>query len=73
MKYQVMFTHIPLCSLRGTRAKVWKARSESPLFCVKTYASNLENVLYKMWERYERGEKPNHIVELDAHAGGPKE
>jgi hypothetical protein len=52
------------CSLRGTRAKVWQARNERPLFCVKTYASNLERLFLKMWERKERGDKPGHITEL---------
>ncbi|XP_035209929.1 UDP-N-acetylglucosamine--peptide N-acetylglucosaminyltransferase 110 kDa subunit-like [Stegodyphus dumicola] len=50
--------------LKAIRAKVWAARTESPLFNVKTYATNLERLFYEMWAKYERGEKPNHITEL---------
>eukprot|EP00095_Tigriopus_kingsejongensis_P005946 maker-scaffold316_size209483-snap-gene-1.36 protein:Tk05946 transcript:maker-scaffold316_size209483-snap-gene-1.36-mRNA-1 annotation:"udp-n-acetylglucosamine--peptide n-acetylglucosaminyltransferase 110 kda subunit" len=53
--------------LRGTRAKVWKTRMDSPLFCVKTYAANIERLFYKMWERHEHGEKPDHITELSTY------
>ena len=48
----------------GIRAKVWKQRIESPLFCVKTYASDLEKVFKAMWDRYQNGEKPDHISHL---------
>ena len=41
--------------------KVWKGRTESPLFNVKTYTMNLEHLFYTMWEKYEKGEKPDHI------------
>merc|ERR1711971_98088 len=50
--------------LMGIRAKVWKQRIESPLFCVKTYASDLEKVFKAMWDRYQNGEKPDHISHL---------
>merc|ERR1712061_715114 len=50
--------------LAGTRAKVWKLRLESPLFCVKTYASDLEKLFKLIWERYSRGEKSDHISAL---------
>ncbi|GFY38234.1 UDP-N-acetylglucosamine--peptide N-acetylglucosaminyltransferase 110 kDa subunit [Trichonephila inaurata madagascariensis] len=50
--------------LKVIRGKVWAARTESPLFNVKTYATNLERLFYAMWARHERGEKPNHITEL---------
>ena len=43
---------------------MWKERLESPLFCVKTYATNIERLFYKMWERHERKEKPDHLTEL---------
>lgn len=49
--------------LKAIRAKVWKARTESPLFNVKTYTSNLEKLYRRMWSRYERGEKPDHITD----------
>lgn len=48
----------------GIRAKVWKQRIESPLFCVKTYASDLEKVFKAMWDRYQNGEKADHISHL---------
>merc|ERR1711915_725381 len=50
--------------LAGTRAKVWKLRLESPLFCVKTYVSDLEKLFKLIWERYSRGEKSDHISAL---------
>jgi len=50
--------------LIGTRAKVWKQRIDSPLFCVKTYAQDLEKVFRLMWEKYARGERPDHLTSL---------
>ncbi|KAF8763734.1 UDP-N-acetylglucosamine--peptide like protein [Argiope bruennichi] len=50
--------------LKVIRGKVWAARTESPLFNVKTYATNLERLFYAMWSKHERGEKPNHITEV---------
>jgi len=50
--------------LIGTRAKVWKQRIDSPLFCVKTYASDLEKVFRLMWEKYARGERADHLTSL---------
>jgi len=47
--------------LQGTRAKVWKQRMESPLFCVKTYASDLEKLFKLIWDKYSHGEKSDHI------------
>merc|ERR1739848_905961 len=49
---------------RAIRAKVWKQRMESPLFCVKTYASDLEKVFEAMWDKYQAGEKSDHISHL---------
>ncbi|CAL7933572.1 unnamed protein product [Xylocopa violacea] len=51
--------------LKATRAKVWKARSESPLFNCKFYALGMEMLYKKMWERYARGEKPDHVAAVD--------
>jgi len=48
--------------LKAIRAKVWCAKTDSPLFNVKTYTNNLEKLFYKMWEKYCSGEKPDHIV-----------
>ena len=67
MKNQVLGQELNFCflfSLRATRAKVWHGRSDSPLFCVKTYASNMERLFHKVWERHEKGEKPDHVTEL---------
>merc|ERR1712025_471105 len=49
--------------LRAIRARVWEGRINSPLFNVKTYAKDLENLFYKMWERYEEGLEPEHLVQ----------
>lgn len=51
--------------MKAIRAKVWKARSESPLFCCKMYALGMEMLYKKMWERYGRGEKPDHVAALE--------
>ena len=48
--------------------KVWKGRTESPLFNVKTYTMGLEGLFYKMWEKYENGDKPDHIKQVDITA-----
>jgi protein O-GlcNAc transferase len=48
--------------LRAMRAKVWKNRIDSPLFNVKHYTKNLEDLYEKIWTRYECGEAPDHIV-----------
>lgn len=49
-------------SLQAMKAKVWKARSSSPLFNTKIYASNLERLFDRMWKRYEQGLQPEHLV-----------
>merc|ERR1712142_1274364 len=54
--------------LRGMRAKVWKGRTESPLFNCKTYATDLERLFNLMWQRFARGEKPDHVTDLTADA-----
>ncbi|XP_040159287.1 UDP-N-acetylglucosamine--peptide N-acetylglucosaminyltransferase 110 kDa subunit isoform X1 [Anopheles arabiensis] len=51
--------------LKAMRAKVWVARCESPLFDCKQYAQGLEMLFYKMWERFARGERPDHISAKD--------
>jgi protein O-GlcNAc transferase len=52
--------------LRGMRAKVWQGRTESPLFNCKVYATDLERLFNVMWEKYARGEKADHITELQS-------
>ncbi|XP_015522340.1 UDP-N-acetylglucosamine--peptide N-acetylglucosaminyltransferase 110 kDa subunit isoform X2 [Neodiprion pinetum] len=51
--------------LKGIRAKVWKARSESPLFNCKMYAHGMEMLYHRMWERYALGEKPDHVAAIE--------
>jgi len=48
--------------LRAIRARVWEGRINSPLFNVKTYAKDLENLFYKMWDKFKIGEKAHHIT-----------
>lgn len=55
-------------SLKAIRAKVWEARSESPLFNCKFYALGMEMLYKKMWERYARGEKPDHVLAIEEAA-----
>lgn len=47
--------------LKALRAKVWKARVESPLFDCLQYAKGLENLFSRMWKRFQRNELPDHI------------
>lgn len=47
--------------MRGMRAKVWKARAESPLFDCKQYAQGLEMLYSRMWTRHSNGEAVDHI------------
>jgi len=49
--------------LKSIRMQVWKNRLESPLFDCKTYASNMERLFKRMWEKYSEGEKPDHITD----------
>lgn len=52
--------------LRGIRAKVWKARAESPLFDCEKYANGLETLFVKMWERHAHGKQVDHIAAVDS-------
>ena len=51
--------------LRAIRAKVWAARVESPLFDCKQYATGLEQLFVKMFDRHAHGEGPDHIAAND--------
>ena len=44
------------------RARVWGGRLDSPLFSVKQYARDLEDLFYKMFDKFKRGEKLTHII-----------
>lgn len=48
--------------LKAIRAKVWKNRVDSPLFCVRTYTRNLEDVYSKMWQRFENRLPVDHLL-----------
>lgn len=52
-------------SLKAIRAKVWIRRSESPLFNCKIYATDMERLFLRMWQRLAAGEKPNHITDWE--------
>merc|ERR1712203_1329216 len=47
---------------RAIRAKVWSGRIESPLFSVRTYARDLEDLFTRMWTKFQTGEKVSHIT-----------
>lgn len=47
--------------LKAMRAKVWKARVDSPLFDCQQYAHGLEMLFAKMWDKHSKGEQPDHI------------
>ena len=46
------------------RAKVWLSRTTTTLFSCKMYATDIEKLYKLMWEKFSRGEKPEHIAEL---------
>ena len=48
---------------RAIRTKVWDGRISSPLFDVRIYAKDLEDLVYKMFEKFRKGDKPNHITQ----------
>ena len=48
---------------RAIRNKVWKGRAESPLFSVQTYTKNLEDLYFKMFQKFQKGEKVSHITQ----------
>ncbi|KAI0981546.1 hypothetical protein GJ496_005299 [Pomphorhynchus laevis] len=48
--------------LFATRAKVFRARLTTPLFDVARYTKDFENLFFKIWERFEKGLPPDHIV-----------
>merc|ERR1719174_2793159 len=47
---------------RAIRNRVWEQRINSPLFNVRIYAKDLEDLFLKMFERFRKGEKPSHIT-----------
>jgi protein O-GlcNAc transferase len=49
--------------LTAMRAKVWKARTHSPLFNTKQYAKDLERLYRRMWDRYEKNLQFDHLIE----------
>nr|CAD7575087.1 unnamed protein product [Timema californicum] len=49
--------------LKSIRVKVWRARSDSPLFDCQQYAQGMEKLYKRMWEKHSHGEKPDHITE----------
>lgn len=51
--------------LKMVRAKVWARREESPLFDCRKYATGLEGLFARMWERFSQGEEPDHITTTD--------
>jgi len=48
---------------RAIRNKVWKGRVESPLFSVRIYTQHLEDLYYKMFQKFQKGEKASHITQ----------
>jgi len=58
--------------LKLMRAKVWKLRTECPLFNVKRYTENLEQLYANMWYQYTTAQVPNHLTELAANQSLPQ-
>jgi len=47
---------------RLIRARVWQGRVDSPLFNTKLYAHDLEDLFFKMFDKFRKGEKLTHIT-----------
>lgn len=58
-----IYLRFSVYSLKAIRAKVWSARAESPLFNVKTYTKNLENLYCKMWDNFLKNDAPQHLIQ----------
>lgn len=63
----MLFTFNFIFSLKTMRAKVWRARTESPLFNCSLYAKDMERLYRAMWDKFNRGEKPDHITSLEKY------
>lgn len=44
--------------LAGIRARLWRNRSDHPLFDTKRFCSHMESAYTLMWERHQRGDTP---------------
>ncbi|WP_411885654.1 tetratricopeptide repeat protein [Polaromonas sp. YR568] len=44
--------------LSGIRARLWRNRSEYPLFDTKRFCAHMESAYTMMWERHQRGDPP---------------
>ena len=53
--------HVILHSRRAIRAKVWLSRQLSTLFDVKNYATDMEDLMFRMWARKETNFPLSHI------------
>ncbi|XP_033250906.1 UDP-N-acetylglucosamine--peptide N-acetylglucosaminyltransferase 110 kDa subunit-like isoform X2 [Drosophila miranda] len=51
--------------LKAQRAKVWKARVDSPLFDCTQYAKGLEQLFSRMWDKFANSEVPDHISAVE--------
>lgn len=47
------------------RSRLYKFRTKSNLFSVKEYATKMEDIYQKMFEKFETGNPPDHIVSLE--------
>ena len=45
-----------------SRSRLWKARLTNNLFSTADYASKMEEIYRRMYERYQTGEKPDHLI-----------
>ena len=55
---------LSLSSLRlaNLRSRVQEARMTAPLFDTELYARDLEKLFRRMWDRYEQGLPPDHLL-----------
>ena len=48
--------------LANLRSRVLEARMVAPLFDTQLYARDLEKLFRRMWDRYEQGLPPDHLL-----------
>ena len=49
--------------LKSLKTRVQDARMTAPLFDTKKYTQDLEELYFKVWDRYEKGLPPDHIID----------
>ena len=44
------------------RARIWESRLTNNLFSTADYASKMEEIYKKMFDRHKKSERPDHLI-----------